>query len=334
MVPGSKRTALDAVKRGARTSCLTATEHDVSMRIVPELLDAGFRVIDMSGAFRMKDPALYPKWYGFEHTSPDFAAGSGLWADGVVRRQGIRARRLVANPGCYATSVIVPLAPLYAAGAIGKDTLVVVDGKSGVSGAGRHPKQETHFCEVNENLRAYGVLKHRHTPEMLACLPGASTDKLRFHAAPDPDHARNPEHDCLPAPTAGYSARAVLADRYANSKFVKLLPEGSLPDIHGVVNTNGCHLGVATSGNSTVIVSAIDNLVKGAAGQAIENLNLMLAFPSKQDCFDEQRRRRQDRRRASGKTRSGRRENHFAKEAASSPSFMAAVSRSRACWSA
>jgi N-acetyl-gamma-glutamyl-phosphate reductase len=274
---GIEAYSLDAAKQSAPDVVITATEHDVSMRIVPELLNAGLRVIDMSGAFRMKDASLYPKWYGFEHSAPGLLQEAvygltDLFADKV------RGARLVANPGCYATSVIVPLAPLYAAGVIGKDSLVVADGKSGVSGAGRHPKQETHFCEVNENLRAYGVLKHRHTPEMLACLKGASTENFVFtpHLIPI---TRGILTTIVFQQANDYSARSVLADKYADSKFVKILPEGSLPDIHGVVNTNGCHLGVAVSGRNTVIVSAIDNLVKGAAGQAVENLNLMLGLP-------------------------------------------------------
>ena len=274
---GIEAYSVEAVKRTGADIVLTATEHDVSLRIVPELLDAGMRVIDMSGAFRMRDPALYPKWYGFEHTSPSLLQ-EAVYGLTEIFGDKVRDARLVANPGCYATSVIVPLAPLYAAGAIGKDTFVVVDGKSGVSGAGRHPKQETHFCEVNENLRAYGVLKHRHTPEMLTCLPGASIGKFVFtpHLIPI---TRGILSTIVFQPVRGYSVRSVLGDKYTDSKFVKLFPEGSLPDLHGVVNTNGCNLGVATSGDTAVIVSAIDNLVKGAAGQAIENLNLMLGLP-------------------------------------------------------
>ncbi|HVQ63617.1 MAG TPA: N-acetyl-gamma-glutamyl-phosphate reductase [Terriglobia bacterium] len=176
---GIEAYSLDAVKRAAPDVVLTATEHDVSLRIVPELLTAGLRVIDMSGAFRMKDAALYPKWYGFEHTSPALLQ-EAVYGLTEIFADEVSKARLVANPGCYATSVIVPLAPLFAAGVISSNALVVADGKSGVSGAGRHPKQETHFCEVNENLRAYGVLKHRHTPEMLACLPRASADNFVF----------------------------------------------------------------------------------------------------------------------------------------------------------
>lgn len=274
---GVEAYSLESVRRKAPDVVLTATEHDVSMRIVPELLSAGFRVIDMSGAFRMKDASLYPKWYGFDHSAPELLQ-EAVYGLTELFAEKVRGARLVANPGCYATSVIVPLAPLYKAGVIGKDSLVVADGKSGVSGAGRHPKQETHFCEVNENLRAYGVLKHRHTPEMLACLPGASLESFVFtpHLIPI---TRGILTTIVFRPASGFSVRSVLADKYADSKFVRLLPEGSLPDLHGVNHTNGCHLGVASSENTTVIVSAIDNLVKGAAGQAIENLNLMLGLP-------------------------------------------------------
>ena len=274
---GVEAYSLDAVKRAKPDVVITATEHDLSMKFAGELLGAGFRVIDMSGAFRMKDAALYPKWYGFEHSAQDLLQ-QAVYGLPELYADKIPGAKLVANPGCYATSVIVPMAPLYATGVIGKNALVVADGKSGVSGAGRHPKLETHFCEVNENLKAYGVLKHRHTPEMLAYMPGASAENFVFtpHLIPI---TRGILTTLVFQHTPGLSARAVLADRYATSKFVKLWPEGAFPDVQSVVNTNGCHIGVATSGANTVIVSVIDNLVKGAAGQAIENLNLMLGLP-------------------------------------------------------
>jgi len=274
---GIQAYSLDAVKDAKPDVVITATEHDLSMKFAADLVGAGFRVIDMSGAFRLKDATLYPKWYGFEHTAPDLLH-QAVYGLPELYAEKIPGAQLVANPGCYATSVIVPMAPLYAAGVIGKDSLVVADGKSGVSGAGRHPKQETHFCEVNENLKAYAVLKHRHTPEMLSYMPGVNAENFVFtpHLIPI---TRGILTTLVFQHTPGLSARAVLADKYANSKFVKLSPEGAFPDIHGVVNTNGCHIGVATSGANTVVVSAIDNLVKGAAGQAVENLNLMLGLP-------------------------------------------------------
>ena len=271
---GVEAYGLEAIRRASPDIVVTATEHDVSMRIVPELLGAGYRVIDMSGAYRLQDADLYPKWYGFTHASPALLK-SAIYGMPELFGDQIKAARLVANPGCYATSVILPLEPLYGSGVISKTSTVVVDGKSGVSGAGRHPKQETHFCEVNENLKAYGVLKHRHTPEMLAYLPGADTDQFVFtpHLIPI---TRGILSTIVFQHTPGMSARAVLTDRYVASKFVDVLAEGSLPDIHSVVQSNACRIGIASSGRQTVIVSAIDNLVKGAAGQALQNLNLML----------------------------------------------------------
>jgi N-acetyl-gamma-glutamyl-phosphate reductase len=273
---GIQAYSLDAVKNAKPDIVILATEHDISMRIVPELLADGLRVIDMSGAFRLKDASLYPKWYGFEHTAADLLQQS-VYGLPEMFAADIRKAKLVANPGCYATSVILPLAPLYAAGVITSNSLVVVDGKSGVSGAGRHPKQETHFCEVYENLRAYGVLKHRHTPEMLAYMPGSSAERFVFTPHLIPIN-RGILSTIVFQHSAGMSPRAVLADRYHGQPFVKIMPEGVLPDIHGVVRTNDCHIGVATAGASTVVVSSIDNLVKGAAGQAVQNLNLMLGL--------------------------------------------------------
>jgi len=265
---------LESLRKLKPDVVVTATEHDVSLDIVPGLLQAGLRVIDMSGAYRLQNAVLYPQWYGFEHTSPGLLA-SAVYGMPELFADRIRSAQLVSNPGCYATSVILPLEPLFAAGAIAKGSTIVVDGKSGVSGAGRRPKPETHFCEVNENLKAYGVLKHRHTPEMLAYLPGATSEQFVFtpHLIP---MTRGILSTIVFQRAVDASPRAVLADRYGLSKFVRIMPEGARPDIHGVAYTNGCHIGVATSGMQTVIVSAIDNLVKGAAGQAVQNLNLML----------------------------------------------------------
>jgi N-acetyl-gamma-glutamyl-phosphate reductase len=180
----------------------------------------------------------------------------------------------VANPGCYATAAVLPLIPLYNANAIDPACTVVVDGKSGVSGAGRSPKPETHFCEVTENLSAYGVLKHRHTPEMVAQLRGATFDRFVFtpHLIPI---ARGILNTITLRMSDRVSAHSILAETYAKSAFVRVLPAGELPNVHSVTRTNLCSIGVVTSGANTVIVSAIDNLVKGAAGQAVQNLNLM-----------------------------------------------------------
>jgi N-acetyl-gamma-glutamyl-phosphate reductase len=169
---------------------------------------------------------------------------------------------------------VLPLIPLYNANAVDPTCTVVIDGKSGVSGAGRSPKQETHFCEVNENLSAYGVLKHRHTPEMVAQLRGATFDRfvLTPHLIPITRGILN----TITLRMAGRaSAHSILVEAYARSPFVRVLPPGQLPNVQGVTRTNLCSIGVVTDGANTVIVSAIDNLVKGAAGQAVQNLNLM-----------------------------------------------------------
>jgi N-acetyl-gamma-glutamyl-phosphate reductase len=273
---GAEAFSLERLRSFSPAAVVLATEHELSMQLVPMLLEDGYRVVDMSGAFRMKDPQLYPQWYGFEHaavaTLKDAVYGlPEYFAD------SIRTARLVANPGCYATAAILPLAPLYKAKAIDPGSVVVVDGKSGVSGAGRSPKQHTHFCEVTENLSAYGVLQHRHTPEMISYIPGATFDKFVFtpHLMPinrgilNTIVVRTPDR---------VSIRSILAETYAGQPFVRVLPEGQLPNVQSVVRTNLCAIGVVTKGSNTVIVSAIDNLTKGASGQALQNLNLMLGY--------------------------------------------------------
>jgi len=273
---GAEAFSMDRLRSFAPDAVVLATEHELSMHMVPELLNDGYRVVDMSGAFRLKDPALYQEWYGFQHTAPALLQEAVYGLPEYLSEQ-IQAARLVANPGCYATAAILPLIPLFNAHAIDPECTVVVDGKSGVSGAGRAPKPETHFCEVNENISAYGVLKHRHTPEMLSQLKGASLDRFVFtpHLIPVTRGILN----TITLRTANrVSAHAILAETYAQSHFVRVLPAGQLPNIHSVVRTNVCAIGVAAKGANTVIVSAIDNLVKGASGQALQNLNVMYGY--------------------------------------------------------
>ena len=250
-----------------------ATEHELSMHLVPELLSEGYRVVDMSGAFRLNEPRLYQEWYGFEHTAPELLKEAVYGLPEFLSEQ-IHGARLVANPGCYATAAVLPLIPLYNAGAIDTECTVVVDGKSGVSGAGRQPKPETHFCEVSENISAYGVLKHLHTPEMVAQLRGASFDRFVFtpHLIPITRGILNTVTLRMDGRAAAHS---ILTETYAKAPFVRVLPAGQFPSVRGVTRTNLCSIGVSSKGANTVIVSVIDNLVKGAAGQAIQNLNLM-----------------------------------------------------------
>ena len=255
-----------------------ATEHDFSLAVVPKLLAEGTRVLDMSGAFRLKDPALYGDWYGFHHTSPALL-DSAVYGLPEFFADAIRTAQLVANPGCYATAAILPLLPLYGAGAVDLQGTVVVDGKSGVSGAGRKPKVETHFCEVHENMRAYGVLKHRHTPEMVSLLPGATFERFVFTPHLIPIN-RGILNTVVLRHQERASVRAILSDTYAASDFVRIFVD-RMPDIQEVARTNYCHIGIMSSGDTTVLVSTIDNLMKGAAGQAVQNLNLMLGLEAK-----------------------------------------------------
>jgi N-acetyl-gamma-glutamyl-phosphate reductase len=271
---GAEAFSLERLRSYSPDVVVLATEHELSMHLVPELLREGYRVVDMSGAFRLREPAQYQEWYGFEHTSPGLL-NEAVYGLPEYSPEQISAARLVANPGCYATAAVLPLIPLYRTKSIDPTCTVVVDGKSGVSGAGRAPKLETHFCEVNENLSAYGVLRHRHTPEMVAQLPGATYDRFVFtpHLIPITRGILN----TVTLRTADrVSAHAILNEAYAKSPFVRVLPPGQLPNVHGVARTNLCAIGVVSKGPNTVIVSVIDNLVKGAAGQAVQNLNLMI----------------------------------------------------------
>jgi N-acetyl-gamma-glutamyl-phosphate reductase len=270
---GAEAFSLGRLRSFSPDAVVLATEHELSMHLVPELLRESYRVVDMSGAFRLTEAAQYVEWYGFEHTAPELLKEAVYGLPEVMSEQ-IRGARLVANPGCYATAAVLPLIPLYNANAIDPECTVVVDGKSGVSGAGRAPKPETHFCEVNENLSAYSVLNHRHTPEMVAQLRGATLDRFVFtpHLIPI---TRGILNTITLRISSRASAHSILAETYAKSPFVRVLPAGQLPNVQSVARTNICSIGVATKGANTVIVSVIDNLVKGAAGQAVQNLNLM-----------------------------------------------------------
>src|SRR3989442_3042430 len=271
---GAEAFSLKRLRSFAPEAVVLATEHELSMHLVPELLGEGYRVVDMSGAFRLKEPRLYQEWYGFEHTAPALL-NEAVYGLPEFLSESIAGARLVANPGCYATAAVLPLIPLYKAHAIDPMCTVVVDGKSGVSGAGRQPKPETHFCEVNENISAYGVLKHRHTPEMVSQLPGATYDRFVFtpHLIPI---TRGLLNTVTLRTQDRVSAHSILSETYAKAPFVRVLQAGQLPNVQSVTKTNLCSIGVVARGENTVIVSVLDNLVKGAAGQAVQNLNLML----------------------------------------------------------
>lgn len=270
-----------------------ATTLEVSMESAPAILDAGIRCIDLSAAFRLRTVANYQRWYGVEHTCP------GLLADAAYGlpeffRQIIKISSLVANPGCYPTAANLSLRPLIAEAVLDRSVGAICDAKSGVSGAGRKPALKTHFCEVTENLSAYSVLTHRHVPEILHTTD-LDEHELSFTAQLLPLHRGILEtiYVRTERPMEWEDLLAVYEKYYRDEPFVRLYPEGRLPDLRGVQGTNFCDIGFHSDPASrrVVIVTAIDNLVKGAAGQAVQNMNLLLGCSETAGLLDEGPRR-------------------------------------------
>jgi N-acetyl-gamma-glutamyl-phosphate reductase len=258
-----------------------ATPPEVSMELAPAMLAAGARVVDLSGAFRLRTPENYTAWYKEPHTQPELLAEAAYGLPEFCRA-AIPGARLVANPGCYPTAANLAIRPLLEAGAINRSAGIVCDAKSGVSGAGRKPSLKTSFCEVTANLSAYSILKHRHVPEVLL-VSGLEEREFSFTAQLLPLDRGILETIYFRATgvTSAQELLAIYEKRYAGEPFIRLYNPGHNPDLRAVAHTNFCDIGVtldAASGRA-VVVAAIDNLVKGAAGQAIQNMNLMLGFP-------------------------------------------------------
>jgi len=254
-----------------------ATPHEVSAEIAPALLQAGLRVVDLSGAFRFRSADTFASWYKLPtpHASWLSEAVYGL---PELYAAEIASARLIANPGCYATSVILALRPLAEAGLIAEGSSVVCDCKSGASGAGKDPRRDLHFVEVDENFKAYNLFSHRHTPEILEHT-GLPEDRLVFstHLLP---LARGILSTIYVTLGAAYSAEAIetiFRKFYAGRSLVRIWPAGSLPELQHVAHTNFCDIGFSldNSGKRLIVVSCLDNLGKGAAGQAVQNFNLM-----------------------------------------------------------
>jgi N-acetyl-gamma-glutamyl-phosphate reductase len=257
-----------------------ALPHGAAIEAAPALLEAGTRVVDLGADFRLKEPASYLRWYGAEHGAKDLL-GEAVYGLPEANRAAIRAARLVANPGCYPTAVALALLPLVETGLVGGP--VVVDAKSGVSGAGRNPSAGTHFSEVNENVRPYKLGEHRHGPEMEQTLAQAGSAVSVYFAPHLIPMTRGILATCYAPLNGELSEERLLSlyrDAYRKEPFVRVL-ETELPQTKATLGSNFCDVAVRVDPERrlAVAVSAIDNLVKGAAGQAIQNMNLMFGFP-------------------------------------------------------
>jgi N-acetyl-gamma-glutamyl-phosphate reductase len=257
-----------------------ATPHEVSRALVPEAVAQGLRVIDLSGAWRLKQ-AQHRAIYGFE--DKDALTAAELTQQAVYGLPELNGDRIpqagmVANPGCYATSVILALAPLLAAGIVDRAHGIISDSKSGVSGAGKEPSARTHFVSVADNLSAYAVFGHRHTGEILEQLQ-LDAGELTFtpHLLPIPRGILSTIYVKLAESMLSSEIESCLRSFYAGKPWVRVFPSPQLPQIQFSLHTNYCDLGfcLADDGKRLVLVSCIDNLLKGAAGQAVQNMNLM-----------------------------------------------------------
>jgi N-acetyl-gamma-glutamyl-phosphate reductase len=271
----------DAVRNAGIALVFLATPPEVSMELAPAMLNAGARVVDLSGAFRLCTPENYTAWYKTQHSEPALLAEAAYGLPEFCRER-IPGARLVANPGCYPTAANLAIRPLVEAGVVDRAAGIVCDAKSGVSGSGRKPSLKNSFCEVTENFSAYSILKHRHVPEVLLT-SGLEEGEFSFTAQLLPLDRGILE--TIYFRTRGVSSAeellAIYEKRYAGEPFVRLYNPGHVPDLHAVARTNFCDIGVTLDARTgrAVVVSAIDNLVKGAAGQAVQNMNLMLGFP-------------------------------------------------------
>jgi len=257
----------------------TATPHGTSMGIVPGLLESSIRVVDLSGDFRFNDIAVYERYYG-KHTAKGTKAVYGL---PELHRAEIKEAKLVANPGCYSTSVILGLLPLVKKGIIELDR-IAVDSKSGISGAGATPKPATMYTIAADSVTPYKVISHQHMPEMeqeLNLLRDGVKVSFVPHIVPVIRGIESTIHVFLKSDISSDELRDAYADFYRNEPFVRILGVGEIPRMSAVRGSNYCDLGgfeVDKERNRAVIVSVIDNLVKGASGQAVQNMNIMMGF--------------------------------------------------------
>ncbi|RLA10190.1 MAG: N-acetyl-gamma-glutamyl-phosphate reductase [Gammaproteobacteria bacterium] len=255
-----------------------ATPNGVAMKLVPELLEAGVKVVDLAADFRLKDPAVWEKWYGQAHTCPELLE-EAVYGLPELNRVAISAARLVAAPGCYPTAVTLGLLPIVEAGL---DLMgpVIADTKSGVSGAGRNASVDLLFCEVTESLHAYNVFGHRHQPEISQTLASLSDSVEELVFVPHLVPMLRGIHATLYLRVGDGSemVRGLYEQRYRSEPFVDLLPSGAHPRTRNVRGSNLNQIAVHQQGSQVIVLSVIDNLMKGAAGQAVQCMNLMFGL--------------------------------------------------------
>ena len=272
--------SVEAIASSSAGTAFLATPHEVSAGLAPALLNAGLRVVDLSGAFRFRAEETFTSWYKLP--APHAAwLGEAVYGVPELYSAEIAKARLVANPGCYATSVILGLRPLAEANWIAPDTAVICDCKSGASGAGKDPRRDLHFVELDENFKAYNLFSHRHTPEILEHT-GLSDSRVTFttHLLPLARGILSTIYVTLAEPQSSAAVEALYRKFFAGRPMVRIWPAGELPELQHIAHTNFCDIGFAldSSGRRLIVVSCLDNLGKGAAGQAVQNFNLMLGI--------------------------------------------------------
>ena len=257
----------------------SATPNGIAMQQTRGLLEAGVRVIDLAADFRIQDVAVWEKWYGMTHACPDLIA-EAVYGLPELNRARIAEARLVANPGCYPTAVQLGFMPLLKAGVVDTGSLIA-DAKSGVSGAGRKAEVHTLFAEAGDNFKAYGVPGHRHLPEISQGLGGMAGKLVGLTFVPHLTPLIRGIHATLYARlTQEVDLQALFEAQYREERFVDVLPAGVHPETRSVRGSNQCRIAVhrPQGGNTVVVLSVIDNLVKGAAGQALQNMNIMFGL--------------------------------------------------------
>ena len=278
-----KALSVEAVANSGAEVVFLSTPHEASLELAPELLkaNASLRIVDLSGAYRFRNGETFAQWYKLP--SPDAATLSeAVYGLPELYAQQLPGARIVGNPGCYPTSVILGLKPLVDAAWIDMTRGIVCDCKSGVTGAGKEPKRETHFVEVNENFHAYNLFTHRHTPEVAEHL-GLDLSEFVFttHLLPVDRGILSTLYVALQSARKADEIEALYRGFYSGRHMVRILPAGNLPELQHVAHTNFCDIGFAldAAGERLIVVSCLDNLGKGAAGQAVQNLNGMSGYP-------------------------------------------------------